>query len=291
MDLVRSPWASWMRPIGEMDVTGRVMSVLVLAVSVLLTGCTAVRGESGTDGRPSVSLSRSVLGDFKESRVFFAHQSVGNNILNGIELVYRDAGSVAPLIGDVAEVADEPSFIAHAMVGVNGDPESKLREFTTILEAGVANRADVVVLKFCYIDITRASDVDRIFERYSTTMDDLAEEYPDLRVVYATVPLGTKATWKSRLKAFVTREVPPDTADNIAREHYNNLVRKKYGESGRLFDIAQVESTGKDGQRVAGEHSGRNFYALDSSIAADSGHLNEVGSFLAAEAFIQIVVA
>lgn len=223
--------------------------------------------------------------------MFFGHQSVGSNIIHGLGGVYADSQTERPVVRDASDIGDEDRFLAHAMVGVNGDPQSKIDEFKALLAGGLASRADTVVLKFCYVDVTSGSDVRQVFEAYSTAMDDVSREYPDLQIVYTTVPLSTEASWKSRLKAAVTGSIPPYTADNIVREQYNSMVRERYGSSGRLFDIALVESTQDDGSRVEGEHDGLPYFSLDQRIAADSGHLNDEGARLAADEFVRIVAS
>jgi hypothetical protein len=51
----------------------------------------------------------------------------------------------------------------------------------------------------------------------------------------------------------------------MARERYNTLVRERYGASGRLFDIARVESTTPSAERTTGEYEGRSYYPWTAS--------------------------
>lgn len=263
--------------------------MLLVLVSILLAGCSAVRDGSRVDRiRPSASAEE--LERFANAQVFFGHQSVGANILSGIEALYNTSGIPSPTVLPADQVGTEKTFLAHAAVGHNGDPRSKLAEFTALLDAGLGERVDVAVLKFCYVDVTRDSDVEAAFDEYVSAVDAIARRYPQIRLVYTTVPLSTEATWKSRLKGWATRQTPPYIADNIARQRYNTLVRARYESTGRLFDIARIESTTGDG-RVSGEYSGSRYYALNDDLAADSGHLNEIGSVLAADEFIRVVAA
>jgi hypothetical protein len=94
---------------------------------------------------------------------------------------------------------------------------------------------------------------------------------------------------KARIKSLLTRQLPSDPADNMARERYNTLVRERYGASGRLFDIARVESTTPSAERTTGEYEGRTYYALDRELAADPGHLNDTGAERVAEEFVRVV--
>lgn len=268
----------------------RVLSVLLVAFSMLLAGCASPRDPSRIEGRDLSGLSDQDLRRFTQSRVFFGHQSVGSNIIDGVGLLYREVEVAEPKVGPVSDIGVEGGFLAHEQVGVNGDPQSKIDQFTSELEAGLADQVDTVVLKFCYDDITRDTDVRAIFDAYSSAMARIQREYPQLRIVYTTVPLTTKPSWKSKLKAFVTRTTPPSTADNIVREQYNDLIRTEYQGTGQLFDIASLESTAGDGSRVSGTLGDNQYFMLDSQLALDYGHLNDTGSKLAAQEFVRVVV-
>ncbi len=69
--------------------------------------------------------------------------------------------------------------------------------------------------------------------------------------------------------------------DNVRREQYNKLVRAKYGDTGRLFDLARVESTDPDGNRLGWLYSG---YLSDAD-----GHLNAQGSRVAARKMLRVI--
>jgi lysophospholipase L1-like esterase len=70
---------------------------------------------------------------------------------------------------------------------------------------------------------------------------------------------------KPFVKRFLGRPVQ-GYADNVTRERLNDLLRAEYEGSGRLFDIARLESAGSEVNR-----------RLRDDFTDDGGHLNEKG--------------
>lgn len=223
-------------------------------------------------------------------RVFFGHQSVGQNIISGVSGVFAEHSATPPEIveltgGAAVPAGGEGGLISHAMVGQNRFPESKLEEFANLLRTGMGKEVEVAILKFCYLDVDNGTDVDELFELYRSRMAELAQEFPDVRFIYATVPLRTEAT---DLKQWV-KELIGRPNDNAARERFNRLVRAEYADTGRLFDIAAIQSTEPDGTRVTRTHKGVIHFALFDGYASDPGHLNQQGSVRAASEFLALV--
>lgn len=224
-------------------------------------------------------------------RIFFAHQSVGKNVLSGVPEVYAAAQLPAPEIVDLGAGAALPEggsepVLAHAYIGENGDPYGKLADFDSRLRAGLADQVEVALLKFCYLDITGETDVDALFETYRRTLADLERDFPEVRFVHVTTPVKTEPTdLKWRVKEVIGR---PN--DNAAREQYNALMRAEYGD-GRLLDLAVIEATAPDGTVAIVSSDGRQHLALAPQNAADSGHLNAAGSVTAADRFLALVGA
>lgn len=200
--------------------------------------------------------------------VLFGHQSVGANILDGINGVYDARGQAPPPILEWPDTA-AGGYLSHVYIGDNGDPMGKISHFAEVVRS--AGSVRVALMKLCYVDIVADTDVDAVFDRYRATMADLARDRPDISLVYTTVPLTVGAG-----------------EDNAARQRFNAKIRTEYSASGRLFDLAAVESTRADGSRMtAGSGS---YLTLDPDYAADSdGHLNDTGSQRAAAALLRIV--
>src|SRR5919202_5329161 len=97
-------------------------------------------------------------------RIYFAHQSVGANILEGLGQLWREAG-VPVRIVQTARAAELPAgTFGHFFVPENGEPLKKLANFEAALGSG--SKADIALIKFCYVDVDGTTDVKALFERY-----------------------------------------------------------------------------------------------------------------------------
>ena len=211
-----------------------------------------------------------------QAQVFFGHQSVGGNVLAGIPALYRQHSLSPPRTVETTAMRGTGGLFAHARIGRNKDPEAKIRHFDAILRGGVGRTADVVVMKFCYVDITRTTDVSALFARYQAALAALERTYPDVTFIHATVPLRMDSSHA-------------EAEDNVARTRYNALVRQTYGSTGRVFDLARVESTAPNGTRVVGHVAGNRYESLYSGYSSDGGHLNYAGSVAAAEELVRTI--
>jgi len=187
-------------------------------------------------------------------RILFGHQSVGWNILDGVNTVYSKRGLTAPPVLD--ELPSHGPGLAQLEIGSNGDPASKFRDF----EAAVSDQnPQVAVMKLCFVDITSGTKAKSVFAEYRQMVTRLGQSAPKTRILHMTVPLTVD-----------------DPASNKVRQRYNALVRSTYGAA--VVDIARVESTRPDGSRVSTKRHGKRYYALYRGYASDEGHLNARGS-------------
>ncbi|BBZ34886.1 hypothetical protein AWB99_02070 [Mycolicibacterium confluentis] len=270
-----------------------------LSVVVVLVFATAVLFDDlwkdtsmPVQGAPEPAISLAELDTVDRTAVFFGHQSVGENILDGVPVIYAAEESAAPPIGyDGVRPGPAGGFIEHAFLPENGKPLLKIENFDKELRGGVADRVDVALMKLCFLDITAGTDVDAVFAKYRDTIAGLQRDFPHLRFVHVTVPLTTDATFKQKVKMMLGGS--PDgygQTENVARERYNTLVRNTYG-ADHLFDIAAVESTSPTGNRSAHQYDGREYYALYQGYASDLGHLNAEGSEVLATAFLEAIAS
>jgi hypothetical protein len=251
------------------------------AALVVLASC----GEDGGSPSRAEAAPASSAQDFSalsRTRIFFGHQSVGKNIIDGIAELAAARGLQPPSIVEAREAPKGAGgFFLHAQIGENGRPSGKIRDFEAILRGGVGAAVDAALMKFCWVDIGEGTDVRALFEEYRSAMAALEREYPKVVFIYATVPLATApAGRKARLKALLGRD------DNLAREKMNGLLRAEYGGTGRLFDLASIESSKPGGAREAHRSLGGSYYALSAAYAADEGHLNAAGRAAAAEGLV-----
>lgn len=215
-------------------------------------------------------------------RVFFGHQSVGADVVSRIPAACVQLGLEQPTILETrGESHVPPAFFAHARIGRNGSAHSKIEDFARVIRSGLGPHVDVALMKLCYIDVTARTDVWSLFGTYCEAMGRLSSDLPHLRIVHSTVPLTTRPTKTSALKSALVGRAGYSVRDNAARERYNNLIRGTFG--GAVFDIARAQSTASDGSRIAQKRNGERFFHLAPAYAADAGHLNELGSRLAAE--------
>ncbi|QAT86552.1 hypothetical protein EJ065_5013 [Corallococcus coralloides] len=226
-------------------------------------------------------------------RVFFGHQSVGGNILDGVRGLPNAPGSKTPAIVEVkdANATIAPGTLAHALVGQNEQPETKLAHFEQLLDGGVAKQVDVALVKFCYIDFTASTDAKTLFEKYRATLAGLKSRHPGVTFVHVTAPLttvqrGAKA-WFNELRGRAVFGV----GENVSREAFNALMRRTYGGKEPLFDLAALESSRPDGTRETYEVNGRAYPAMVPAYSDDGAHLNAQGQARVASALVTFLAA
>jgi hypothetical protein len=236
-------------------------------------------GSSATpSAQPTVS-DRDVLARAATKRVFFAHQSVGANVLEAVSALYDQAHLDAPeqvWVGGATDVISPAAggVLAETLIGENGDPDGKVDAFAADLRGGIGSQVKVAVIKYCYADLSEGSDVEARFAHYRSVMRGLEADFPEVTFLYATDPVTTGAS-----------------ADNVVRTRFNTLMREAYGASGRLWDVAAAESTRPDGTRVTGSVGGQPYEALFDGYSSDGGHPNAAGSRVAALALLHLIAA
>jgi hypothetical protein len=240
-------------------------------------------------GGPTVNADRAVetaLGDrsalarLAEKRVYFAHQSVGMNIFEGLEALERTGPALGLRFVDarVEGAYEQPAF-GHAPVGRNHAPLAKIQDFADALEKrGLGGRTDIALYKFCYVDFPPGAPVEEVFAAYKASHARLRAAFPAVTLVHVTAPLTVVQSGpKALVKRLVGRPLGGAEA-NATRERFNDLLRAEYGGREPLFDLAELEATRPDGRPVRFEHAGRTWRALAPEYASDGKHLNALGS-------------
>src|SRR5258707_408656 len=103
--------------------------------------------------------------------IYFGHQSVGANILEGVR--------------QLADGAGVPLHIAHGFLAENGEPLRKLASFNSAL--GEGSHVDIALMKFCYVDVNSDTDASALFERYRATIAELRAKNPRTTFVHVTL--------------------------------------------------------------------------------------------------------
>ncbi|UCF83602.1 MAG: hypothetical protein JSV50_20955, partial [Desulfobacteraceae bacterium] len=144
--------------------------------------------------------------------------------------------------------------------------------------------------KFCYVDVTKRTDVMKVFGDYQNTMSLLKETFPKTIFAHLTVPLTCKEAgikgWVRKGKNLIKKVIGKTVFnyfDNIKREQFNEMVRQEYDGKEPVFDLAKIESTFYDGKRSSFTKDGETYYSLVSEYTHDGGHLNEKGRRIVAE--------
>jgi hypothetical protein len=223
-----------------------------------------------------------------KKKIFWGHQSVGSNILGGMqELIVAHSEIPLKIFAVKEPYRLDPGVLSHRNVGNNCDPSSKIKDFVKMVEGGIGNQADFAFFKFCYIDFNARSDVNAIFVEYKEAMQRLKEKYPDTRFMHATIPLLKVQTGPKAWVKKVLGRTLDGTKDNVKRCEFNDMIRAEYEGTGPIFDIAKYESTRPDGSRETFELDGKEYYAFVPVYTNDGGHLNKLGSkYLASELLI-----
>lgn len=217
--------------------------------------------------------------------IYFGHQSVGYNIVDGIqELLNTNPHINLKIIEGVEGIEFSEHCLIHATNGHNKNPKSKIDAFYKTFEDSLAEQVDIAGFKFCYIDFINETNIDEIFEHYKSTMHELIKKYPDVQIVHFTVPLRTiQKGPKAFIKKIIGKKI--GLLDNYKRMQFNKLLLEEF-KGQPIFDIAKFESTYQDGNREFVIMDEDKVYALVPDYTYDGGHLNDAGKKYIAKQFL-----
>jgi hypothetical protein len=228
-------------------------------------------------------------------RTFFAHQSVGADILAGIEQLARDGSHVARVL-DLAQAraAIEPDLthsrlIIHQRIGANREPLTKIAAFRDVLDAKHRPEVDVALLKFCYVDIMTQAEAEALWRHYETAIEELSTAHPGVQLVHCTVPLRSLPEGPYAWLRRTLGHRHPGIAANRARDWFNRKLRERFGPGHRLFDLAALESRRANGKPCELIDAGTPVPSLAREWTYDGGHLNDRGRTMAAAAFLEFL--
>lgn len=263
---------------------------LLLPFALTFAACQHSEQENIPVSLPEVKADLATLAN---ARVFFGHQSVGFDILDGVRRLAQEAGQPVRIEEIQGETPDSLPGLFHAKVGRNEAPESKCEGFTQVIDKAGANGYAVALLKFCYVDLGSRSLVQspqQLFELYRKNVDALKASHPNLKLIHVTIPLESDPPG---IKTWVKRKIGRSTEKdevNQKRMAFNGLLRAQFG-GPNLFDIAKLESTHADGTQSAFQSAEGPVETLAQEYTHDGGHLNEAGQKHVALAFIQVIAA
>ena len=259
-----------------------------VVAAVLAAGC----GDVAEKQPLPASDMRADLAELARARVFFGHQSVGGNVLEGLSTLASENGVTLRIVEVPAGIADGQPGLVHTKVGTNGQPATKCDAFGSFLSGNADAKWDAAVLKLCYADLGDRTDItpERLLELYRKMVVSVRAARPELTLIHATIPLNSNGLGTGdRVKGFLGLGTSKD-ANNVRRNRFNELLRAEYaGEP--LFDIARAESTRSDGTRAGFKKDGQLFSSMAREFTSDGGHLNAEGQRWVAQEFARSVAA
>jgi hypothetical protein len=212
-----------------------------------------------------VHFSPTVMDQVGRLKWFFAHASVGGNILGGtysLRYMAPEFYQYRMIESDTNPPPSTQEGIIYHHVRGNIDWQPKIDLFAASVSNGWQYPiVDVVMNKLCYVDYS--ADVNY----YITSMAALEALYRNTWFVYATMPLTTD-----------------EDSINSGRNSFNEALRTWVRENNRiLFDIADIEAHDTNGVMQTFVFDGKVSQKLFSGFTTDGGHLNtDAGQELAA---------
>ena len=278
----------WKGPDNRLRRPGTATFLVVLLV--VGGGCRRASEAPVTEPRRSLGeLSPATWERLAGQRIYFGHQSVGANVMKGVEELLEANPSIGLRVQSYEGTSElAPGTFAHGRVGSNFDYASKIDGFVDLVDRELGGHVDVAFFKFCFVDITPETDVQQVFDRYTKALSDLARRHPDTIFVHSTVPL----TWRQKAPAALVSAAKMQVKRllglpiggafrNANRNRLNAMLRRHYEGREPIFDIARIESTRADGSRCAWKAGTR--YAMAPEYTDDGGHLNAHGRRWVAE--------
>lgn len=261
--------------------------VLILALLFLLNNCKEEKNIMN-----SINVKNLKFEKINNSKVFFGHQSVGNDIISGIGQIVKENNFLKVVVKEMldGEQLDEPMFF-HSSVGENEKPKSKINDFKRKIENGIGDNVNIAFFKFCYIDINHNTDIGDLFSEYVKVMSTLETEYANTNFIHSTIPLVTRekgliAGLRRFIKKIIGKKLTAEIA-NIKRNEFNSMLIKKY--NGKVFDLAFFESSYLDGSREMYKVDNKTYYSLIPEYTDDGGHLNDFGKKIIAMNFLNFI--
>lgn len=207
--------------------------------------------------------SSDVFENILRLKIFFAHASIGNNMIDGIKALHDFDAAKYPLIAVKEDgTPPEKTIDGYLYEYYRGNPcwTEKLNIYKTYTVNGWRYPAiNISMNKLCAID------EEAIWETYLDSMLAIEAAYPDTIFVYFTIPYFTN-----------TRDSYSNTLSNI----FNNKLRSWIARQNNkvLFDIADIEAWSPTGVHQTFADNGIIYETLYDGFTDDGIHLNASAS-------------
>jgi hypothetical protein len=262
---------------------------VVGALLVVLAGCRA--DETNPPPTPAAMPMINEVPDsawraLAATKIFFGHQSVGANILDGIRTLQAQYPRIDLRIIQSPDPASvDGAALVQAFIGVNGAPASKRDAFDAALAHGLGSAGGIAMYKYCFLDITDTTDPGALFRAYRDELARLRTGHPEIRFIHLTSPLTVNG---NPVKNMLKRALGKPTAAefNARRNEYNRLLRGEYEGTEPVFDLARLESTRADGSRQFFMRGPDSVFTLAPELTDDGAHLNAQGRLVVAGQFL-----
>jgi hypothetical protein len=275
---------------------------LFLILTFIVFGAVAPIMNAAPDKKTSPYLSiqnvpESAWKSLADKKIYFGHQSVGSNIMAGVEDILHANPKIKINIegikGNSSYQFKKPVFV-HKAVGKNQDPKSKIDDFKFNIDNSFQPKPDIAFFKFCFVDFYPGTDIDKVFTHYKKTMQALKLKYPDTIFVHMTVPLTCYAAgpsgWVKRAKDLIKKIIGKVNAYDFSSANlFNQKLLSEYSNNDPVFDIALYESTYPNGERAAYQKNNQTYYKLVQDYTTDGGHLNVQGRKILAEQLLLFI--
>ena len=251
------------------------------AVLLVFTGCQKESVEDEQFYKMYGNVSQDVgtfLKQLAHQKVYFGHQSVGYNIIDGVQHWEDETGIDLSLESsrDFSSVP-ESSFV-HFQVGVNKDPRGKIDDFVTLMDQIPEGEDAIAFFKFCFADFHEDTDVDDLFDYFSEKMLYLKDKHPNISFLVTTVPaMAVQKGWRAIAKKILGR-APYGYLQNIRLSEFNQKVLEEFQGILPVFDLAGIEVTRPDGSVETFTHKGSEHPCIPDYYTSDFGHLNDFGA-------------
>jgi hypothetical protein len=234
---------------------------LLLCCSGLAVGCGGGSTGGGNDtGETDTRTTAQQLAALKPHGIYFGHQSVGANIMTGVNCWLTQVPSSADRLARGGLASAAMGTWADGYVESNGHPLDKIANFQKQMiggsgAVGICGKVDIAFMKFCWADTDaiQSAGAAVVLKAYDDMVKAVTAACPTVTLVHFTMPL--------------------ETGNNAFRESYNELVRAKYGDA--VFDLAAWEATQSDGSQCTS--GGVRILCDGYDDKGSANHLNDTG--------------
>ena len=220
------------------NIVSLTVMIIIFSIFLLTIGCE--EGATNLEKGEFINLqsvSKDKWEQLSNKKIFFGHQSLGNNIIEGIRTIKKEYPFVKLniVIGRDHDTFSNGVFV-HDKVGKNHDPKSKIDDFCNIININKDSQIDIAFVKFCFVDIDSSSDVNNLFKYYRTKMELLKKDFPEILYVHFTVPLiraenkSMFSSIKNILKKILGKKTIHFFSDEnkVARNIFKSLLLSEY---------------------------------------------------------------